>query len=128
LLLSNDEREALRAGLDALGVLLGPWDGLGEAGRKRLASGPGFVDAMAVLTATDRARAATVRAEVDRLRGRFGGLRPEPLVDGEALIGLGLKPGPRFAEILRAVYDAQLEGRVVDAAAAAALAGSLAGG
>ena len=103
-------------------------NGLGEAARKRLASGPGFGDALAVLLATDRDRAAGVHAEVERLRGRFGGLAPEALVDGEALIAMGLKPGPRFAETLRQVYDAQLEGRVTDAAQARALAGSLAGG
>lgn len=125
LLLSNDEREALRDGLATLGVLLGPWDGLGEAGRKRLASGPGFGDALAVLTAMDPGgggRAAAVRAEVDRLRGRFGGLRPKPLVDGAALIALGMTPGPRFATILDAVYDAQLEGRAASADQAQALA------
>ena len=128
LLLSNDERDALRDGLHVLAVLASAWDGLGEAARKRLASGPGFGDALAVLLATDRDRAAGVHAEVERLRGRFGGLAPEALVDGEALIAMGLKPGPRFAEILRQVYDAQLEGRVTDAAQARALAGSLAGG
>ncbi len=122
LLLSNDERDALRDGLHALAVLRGGWDGLGEAGRKRLASGPGFGDALAVLLATDRARAAAVYAEVERLRGRFGGLAPAAFVDGEALIEMGMTPGPRFAEILRAVYDAQLEGRVLDAAGARAMA------
>lgn len=131
LLLSNDERDALRDGLHVLAALGGVargWDGLGEAGRKRMASGPGFGDAMAVLLATDRDRAAGVYAEVERLRARFGGLAPEALVDGEALIAMGLRPGPRFAEILWKVYDAQLEGRVVDAAGARALAGSLADG
>lgn len=128
LLLSNDERDALRDGLHVLAALRRGWDGLGEAARKRLASGPGFGDALGVLLATDRDRAAGVHAEVERLRGRFGGLAPQALVDGEALIAMGLRPGPRFAEILRAVYDAQLEGRVTDAAGARALAGSLAGG
>lgn len=128
LLLSNDERDALRDGLHALVVLHRGWDDLGEAGRKRLASGPGFGDALAVLMATDRARAAGVHAEVERLRGRFGGLAPAAFVDGEALIAMGLRPGPRFAEILRKVYDAQLEGRVTDAAGARVLAGSLASG
>lgn len=35
-------------------------------------------------------------------------IRPEPLVRGTDLIGLGLKPGPLFSEILRQVEDAQL--------------------
>ena len=39
-------------------------------------------------------------------------LRPEPLVSGEDLIAAGYVPGPRFKEILSAVEDAQLEGRL----------------
>lgn len=128
LLLSNDERDALRDGLHVLAVLMRGWEGLGEAGRKRLASGPGFGDALSVLRTMDRDQAAGVYAEVERLRGRFGGLSPQAFLDGEALIAMGMRPGPRFAEILRQVYDAQLEGRVTDAAGARALAGSLAGG
>ena len=41
-------------------------------------------------------------------------LKPSPLVNGRDLIAMGLTPGPRFAEILRAVEDAQLEGLVAD--------------
>jgi poly(A) polymerase len=36
--------------------------------------------------------------------------RPAPLVNGHDLIAAGYHPGPRFAEILAAVEDAQLEG------------------
>jgi poly(A) polymerase len=39
-------------------------------------------------------------------------LKPAPLVTGADLIAEGYKPGPRFAEMLAAVEDAQLEGRV----------------
>ena len=39
-------------------------------------------------------------------------VRPKPLVTGDDLIDLGHAPGPRFKEILEAVRDAQLEGRV----------------
>ena len=35
-----------------------------------------------------------------------------PLVTGDDLIAAGHKPGPRFREILDAVEDAQLEGRL----------------
>ncbi len=37
-------------------------------------------------------------------------IRPEPLVTGNDLIELGLKPGPVFSEILGAIEDLQLEG------------------
>lgn len=41
-------------------------------------------------------------------------LIPEPLVTGKDLIDLGLKPGPRFKEILSDVQTEQLEGRLID--------------
>ena len=39
-------------------------------------------------------------------------MRPTPLVTGEDLIAAGYVPGPRFKEILAAVEDGQLEGRL----------------
>ena len=39
-------------------------------------------------------------------------MRPTPLVTGEDLIAQGHAPGPKFREILTAVEDAQLEGRL----------------
>ena len=45
-------------------------------------------------------------------------LKPKPLISGDDLITLGLQPGPSFKEILTAVEDEQLEGRLVDQASA----------
>ena len=45
-------------------------------------------------------------------------MRPQPLVTGDDLIAAGYEPGPRFKEILGAVEDAQLEGRVATREAA----------
>lgn len=39
-------------------------------------------------------------------------LRPSPLLSGHDLIALGFEPGPLFREILEAVEDEQLEGRL----------------
>jgi len=39
-------------------------------------------------------------------------LKPQPLLTGDDLIAAGYLPGPRFAEILTAVEDAQLEGQL----------------
>jgi tRNA nucleotidyltransferase/poly(A) polymerase len=39
-------------------------------------------------------------------------LKPEPLIAGADLIGLGYEPGPLFSKILHALEDAQLEGRI----------------
>jgi poly(A) polymerase len=45
-------------------------------------------------------------------------IRPKPLITGSDLIEAGYEPGPLFKEILEAVEDAQLEGRVVTREAA----------
>ena len=39
-------------------------------------------------------------------------IRPTPLITGRDLIEAGYEPGPRFKEVLTAVEDAQLEGRL----------------
>src|SRR5205807_8753095 len=39
-------------------------------------------------------------------------MRPARLVKGDDLIAAGYQPGPKFREILDAVEDAQLEGRL----------------
>ena len=38
---------------------------------------------------------------------------PEPLLMGRHLLEMGLKPGPRIGEITKAVYEMQLDGRIV---------------
>ncbi len=51
---------------------------------------------------------------IDQKRGEIPAekMRPSPLVTGDDLIAAGHVPGPRFREILSAVEDAQLEGRL----------------
>jgi tRNA nucleotidyltransferase/poly(A) polymerase len=60
-------------------------------------------------------------------RGEFAAepLIPPPLVTGADLIALGLKPGPRFKEILDAIQTEQLEGRLGDRDSALAFLGKL---
>jgi poly(A) polymerase len=45
-------------------------------------------------------------------------IHPTPLITGRDLIEAGYKPGPRFTEILAAVEDAQLEGKLASHEAA----------
>src|SRR6185437_1145044 len=54
-------------------------------------------------------------------------VRPPRLLDGNDLIGLGLKPGPEFKAILERVEEAQLDGTVTDREGATRLARSLLG-
>jgi tRNA nucleotidyltransferase (CCA-adding enzyme) len=51
---------------------------------------------------------------------------PEPFVKGRHLLDLGVAPGPAVGEVLRQVYERQLDGTVGDFAAALALAREIA--
>jgi tRNA nucleotidyltransferase (CCA-adding enzyme) len=51
---------------------------------------------------------------------------PAPLVKGRHLIELGVAPGPALGDVLRQVYERQLDGRVADFDAAFALAREIA--
>jgi tRNA nucleotidyltransferase/poly(A) polymerase len=55
-------------------------------------------------------------------------VRPPRLLDGDDLIGLGLKPGPQFRAILERVEEAQLDGTVNDREGAIRLVRDLAVG
>ena len=48
-------------------------------------------------------------AEAERLR--VADAAPKPIVQGRDLIALGMKPGVRFGVILKAAYEAQLDGK-----------------
>jgi len=41
-------------------------------------------------------------------------IRPKPLLTGDDLIAMGYTPGPQFKQMLAAVEDGQLEGRLAD--------------
>lgn len=124
LMLSNAEAADLRQALDTYRALLGPWFHVGVARQKRLAATPAFEQALALLQATDRQAFIDVRRRVLDLSTT--GLAPAPFIDGSHLIALGLQPGPKFKWLLDSVYDAQLEGSILDQAAALQLARTLA--
>jgi len=76
--------------------------------------GPGF-DCSAMDEFLERARALGVEHAA-----------PEPLVKGRHLLALGVRPGPAVGEVLRQVYERQLDGSVADFDAAMALAQEIA--
>jgi poly(A) polymerase len=39
-------------------------------------------------------------------------IKPEPLITGNDLIAMGLKPGPIFSKVLDAIKDDQLEQKI----------------
>ena len=126
LCLSNDERDASVRILETLTFLRTTWHDEPVARQKRIAMARSFPDAHRLLKAIDPARATEISDQLDAIAPIGMGLSPACLLDGDALIGLGLMPGPMFARILDGIYDAQLDGRVTDRASAARLARELA--
>lgn len=66
----------------------------------------------AVLYLFARTRSATVRRHIDRYLRELRHARP--LVRGRDLKAWGYPPGPRYGEILQALFDAQLDGEIGD--------------
>jgi tRNA nucleotidyltransferase (CCA-adding enzyme) len=64
---------------------------------------PGNFDCTAMDWFLERARALGVQHRP-----------PEPILLGRHLLALGLKPGPRVGEILKAVYEQQMDGQVTN--------------
>lgn len=128
LALSNDDRDRLASLLSRLPAAL-DWATLATAGRKRLIARAEWADLAALARAFGRVHGgfneAAFEAEVARLEAE--GVCPAPLVTGDDLIALGMKPGPVFKDVLEAVYDAQLEGRVAEREGAMAMVRSMVG-
>ena len=121
---SNEHRAAIQDILGVFSILVSSWAHLGVAEQKRLAADSAFDHALVLLQASDRDAFLEVRRRVTELNRT--GIAPPALIDGADLIELGLRPGPLFSRILKAIYDAQLEGAVEDKPAALAMARGLA--
>jgi poly(A) polymerase len=113
--LSNDELGAMVGILEPVTMLLGEVEP-GVAGMKRFLARPTAEDTRALLAGLAELgmfveRVAWLEEQFEELS--TGEVAPTPLVTGDDLVAAGMKPGPAFKRILEAVYDAQLEGRVV---------------
>ena len=58
----------------------------------------------------------------DQMKAAIEHKPPAPILLGRHLIELGVAPGPRMGDILRAVYEWQLDGQIVDLESARAAA------
>lgn len=112
LVLSNAERDELSGMLLGLPMLEEDWSGLSMARQKRSASSGWFAAALRLVRSRSGVVADSIERRRDELAGSFGGLAPVPLVDGDALIRAGLRPGRHFGPWLARIYDEQLEGRI----------------
>jgi len=85
---------------------------------KKLLAHPRFEHLVALHEAVCRAggRPTDACTEARRRRDAIApqDISPPPLVTGEDLIAAGLQPGPRFKQILDALYDAQLNNELTD--------------
>ncbi len=75
------------------------------------------IDELIELTRMDALASSGDLSHTDYCRARLAELsvevlRPPRLLGGDDLLAIGLEPGPRFKEILTAVEEAQLEGRI----------------
>jgi tRNA nucleotidyltransferase (CCA-adding enzyme) len=77
---------------------------------------PGRFDCTAMDWFLDRARALGVEHRA-----------PAPILLGRHVLALGVQPGPRVGEILKAVYEQQMDGKVATIEDAIAMARSLVG-
>jgi poly(A) polymerase len=110
LVLSNDERDAVKAIAQRLTDAT-QWSRLSTAGRKRVLTAPDWEQAAVLLQAIGLYDC--MACEIEKLTNDGIGLTPEAFLDGQKLIALGVKPGPRLGELLTEVYDLQLEGELI---------------
>ncbi len=112
---SNDETEQILALVDNH-MRFGHVSRMKESTLKKFLRMPGFEEHLALHRADCLASHRNLstyefilqkRAEIPAEQ-----MRPAPLVTGDDLIAAGHVPGPKFREILSAVEDAQLEGRL----------------
>lgn len=118
LCLSNEERACALAALEGAARLVAEFHGLGVAGQKRLAAAEWFPNAMALLVTRRPGDYAQISRRVGELAEIPPGIAPIPIMNGDDLVMLGFRPGPRFKRLLDRLYDEQLEGRLSDRARA----------
>ncbi len=112
---SNDETEQILALVDNH-MRFGHVSRMKESTLKKFLRMPGFDEHLALHRADSLAshRNLSTYEFIQQKRAEIPveKMSPSPLVTGEDLIAEGHVPGPRFREILSAVEDAQLEGRL----------------
>ena len=121
-MLSNDVSDGLCEALRELPTVL-RWGELAVARRKRLLARPDWARLEHLVAAYTQVHGgfdfAALRRDAAELFEQ--GVAPTPLITGDDRVAAGYEPGPEFKRVLYEVYDAQLEGRVADRAAALSL-------
>ncbi|MCC6683089.1 MAG: CCA tRNA nucleotidyltransferase [Phycisphaeraceae bacterium] len=113
--LSNDEYEAARDSLSVLETSR-QWPNMNIAQRKRLLAAECWSRASLLLQALDAGLSQQLRKEAEPLLAQ--GVAPLPLLTGDDLVAMGMRPGPGVGKLLHEAYDEQLSGRLTDQAQA----------
>ncbi|HWE03434.1 MAG TPA: CCA tRNA nucleotidyltransferase [Tepidisphaeraceae bacterium] len=126
--ISNDESGDILGALEGLDPLVGA-DAPRVATMKRFLARPTADMSRRLLKAVQSIGLLDTR-EIRSVQERLSALEktqfaPPPLITGDDLAKAGLTPGPQFKRILDAVYDAQLEDRIVTHPAAMEMALSM---
>lgn len=114
LCLTNEERADLRAILELASGVRSEWGQWSVARRKRAAASRSFGPAIGLLGVGEPHAAGSIRQQVSQLEHDGIGLAPPPVITGDDLVAMGLRPGPMFGQWLDRAYDLQLEGEVGD--------------
>lgn len=90
-------------------------DQVGDAAVRRLAARVVRIDRLLKVAAADNTDPQALawlkeRSEAMQIARNV----PKPLVLGRHLLSVGFKPGPRMGEVLKATYEAQLDGKFFD--------------
>lgn len=110
--LSRVQSEHFTHVLEFAQLFIEDWDSMSVSARKRLGARSHAQEALMLAEAIKPSEWVSPRENLALLADDGIGLAPAPLVNGADLIELGFAPGPSFKEILDAVYNEQLEGRV----------------
>ncbi|HZZ44108.1 MAG TPA: CCA tRNA nucleotidyltransferase [Tepidisphaeraceae bacterium] len=127
--ISNEELDNITSTLSSLLPLLHPDAPPSVATMKRFLAKNIAQGSWALLTGIDQilgtaGRAQWLKTHLDDLSQTD--YAPTPLITGDDLTALGLKPSPLFRRILESTYDAQLETRITTRAEALSLATQIA--
>lgn len=112
LILTNDECDALRGTLEGFNFICDEWGRRTVAARKRAASSAQFDESLRLIHAVHPDLGVMILDDVATLARTPSGLAPEPFVTGDDLVAAGVKPGPRYRQLLDHIYDEQLEDRI----------------
>lgn len=107
---SKDSMRRIRGQLDALELFTNPRST--RADRARLFGGEYYAESLNLFQGIfDEAKIKKWISEYLEVADEEGRL-PKPFLGGEDLAAFGIVSGPKMGELLKQVYDAQLEGRV----------------